>query len=232
MSKSYVVCGCKTWNRQVFDGVISKLPGEWHYIESKDELTADHLRKLSPKYVFFLHWSWIVPKEIFGVFECVNFHMTDLPYGRGGSPLQNLILRGHKDTKLTAHKMVEELDAGPVYLKKDLSLEGTAQEILERACELSAKMIGQIISEEPDPVPQSGEVVTFERRKPEQSKMPENASPEELYDFIRMLDAEGYPRAFMDRDGVRYVFSNARLEDGKIASDIMTQETPGSKSCM
>ncbi len=26
-------------------------------------------------------------------FECVCFHMTDVPYGRGGSPLQNLIIR-------------------------------------------------------------------------------------------------------------------------------------------
>lgn len=220
MSNSYVVCGCKSWNRQVFDEAISALPGEWHYVGSKDELTTDYLRGLNPRYVFFLHWSWIVPKEIFETFECVNFHMTDLPYGRGGSPLQNLILQGHKNTKLTAHKMVEELDAGPIYLKKDLSLEGTAQEILERACTLSAEMIKEIISEEPEPIPQSGEVVIFERRKPEQSRMPENASVKEQYDFIRMLDAGGYPPAFLEREGFRYEYRNARVVDGRLDADI------------
>ena len=56
--------------------------------------------------------------------------MTDLPYGRGGSPLQNLIIiRGLKTTKITAFKCVAEIDVGPVYLKKTLSLEGNAQDI-------------------------------------------------------------------------------------------------------
>jgi methionyl-tRNA formyltransferase len=52
-----------------------------------------------------------------------------LPYGRGGSPLQNLIDLGHKDTFVSALKMTEELDAGAIYLKKPLSLEGLAEEI-------------------------------------------------------------------------------------------------------
>jgi len=55
--------------------------------------------------------------------------MTYMPYGRGGSPLQNLIVRGYRHTKLTALRMVEEFDAGPVYLKEDLCLEGNAEEI-------------------------------------------------------------------------------------------------------
>jgi len=37
---------------------------------------------------------WIILKEIFENYEIILFHMTDLPYGRGGSPLQNLIVRG------------------------------------------------------------------------------------------------------------------------------------------
>ena len=42
--------------------------------------------------------------------------MTDLPYGRGGSPSKSII-RGLKTTKITAFKCVAEIDAGPVYLK-------------------------------------------------------------------------------------------------------------------
>ena len=109
---SYVVCGSKSWNRDLFDAELSKFSGEWHFLESKESLTLEFLESIGPRYVFFLHWSWIVPEKIVQEFECVNFHMTDLPYGRGGSPLQNLILRGHTETKLTAHRMVKELDAG------------------------------------------------------------------------------------------------------------------------
>lgn len=216
MDNTFVVCGCKSWNKKVFDDVISKLPGTWHYIESIDALTCTALQEIDPQYIFFLHWSWIVPNEIFEAFECINFHMTDLPYGRGGSPLQNLILRGHKDTKLTAHRMSDKLDEGPIYLKENLSLEGAAQEILDRACSLSATMIQMIIASHPEPTPQEGEVVLFERRTPQMSEIPEGLNPQERYDFIRMLDGEGYPAAFEIIDGIRYEYRNARLLNGEL----------------
>ena len=57
--------------------------------------------------------------------------MTDLPYGRGGSPLQNLIMMGKRNTKLTAFKCVKKLDSGPIYLKKKLSLDGNLEEIFQ-----------------------------------------------------------------------------------------------------
>src|SRR3989344_1123056 len=145
---SYVVCGSKSWNRDLFDAELSKFSGEWHFLESKESLTLEFLESIGPRYVFFLHWSWIVPEEIVNTFECVNFHMTDLPYGRGGSPLQNLILRGHTETKLTAHRMVKELDAGPVYLKEPMNLDGTADDILRRANRLSVRMIERIVREQ------------------------------------------------------------------------------------
>lgn len=44
--------------------------------------------------------------------------MTDLPYGRGGSPLQNLIVRNHYKTKISEIRVKKEIDSGPIYLKK------------------------------------------------------------------------------------------------------------------
>ena len=44
--------------------------------------------------------------------------MTDLPYGRGGSPLQNLILDNKQKTMISAFKMTERMDEGPIYIKK------------------------------------------------------------------------------------------------------------------
>ncbi|MDP6561735.1 MAG: hypothetical protein QF793_02300, partial [Candidatus Peribacteraceae bacterium] len=195
-------------------------PGNWHFVSSKEELTMELLKELQPRYVFFLHWSWIVPEEMLTTYECVNFHLTDLPFGRGGSPLQNLIVRGiNKETKLTAIRMVNELDAGPIYLKTDLSLEGTAQEILTRQSDQSAKMIEKIIIENPEPKEQEGEVVVFTRRTPEMSEIPEELSPEQRFDFIRMLDAEGYPPAYEIIDGVRHEYRNAKLENGVVEAD-------------
>ncbi len=218
--KSYLVLGCKPWNRRQFDEALRPLPGRWHFIGEREGLTPDAVRAMSPRYIFFLHWSWKVPDEIVSGYECVCFHMTDLPFGRGGSPLQNLIALGLKETKLTALRMTREIDAGPVYVKEPLSLEGGAEEIYLRAGRLSAKMIEHIVGLEPKPVPQKGETVTFKRRKPEQSQIKERTSIEELHDLIRMLDAAGYPRAFLNHAGFRFEFTRAALYDGRIVADV------------
>jgi len=120
----------------------------------KSELTKAALEKIGPRYVFVAHWSWKIPAEIFDNFECIIFHMTDVPFGRGGSPLQNLIVRGIRDTKLTALRCVAEMDAGAVYMKRPLSLEGTAEEILRRASVLTGEMIKAILHSPPVPTPQ------------------------------------------------------------------------------
>ena len=218
---TYIVAGNKPWNRRVFDEVISKLNGQWYFIESRERLKMEILRSKDPRYIFFLHWSWKVPDEILDEYECVCFHMTDVPYGRGGSPLQNLIVRGHQQTKLTALRMTHEFDGGPVYLKEQLCLGGNAEEIYIRATYLAAQMIQKIIDDQPQPVPQTGEAVLFERRQPKQSEISEMPSLETLYDFIRMLDAEGYPKPFLDYENFRYQFSRAVLYDGRIKADVI-----------
>ena len=219
-SVSYVVAGSKPWNRRVFDEIIRHLPGRWHFVDTESQLTPDWVGAIAPRYVFFLHWSGRVPEEILFAHECVVFHMTDVPYGRGGSPLQNLIAREHRETKLTALRMTREFDAGPVYFKEDLSLEGNAEEIYVRATSLSAKMIERIVREQPEPTPQTGEVVVFKRRKPAESEIPECGSLASLHDFVRMLDADGYPKAFLIHNGFRYEFSRAALYDGRIVADV------------
>ncbi len=221
----YVVVGCKPWNKSIFEEVISQFPGQWRYISAREELTVEKLREIAPRYVFFLHWPWMVPAEIIDGFECVCCHMTNVPYGRGGSPLQNLIARGHRKTKLTALRMSEKFDEGPVYMKRDLCLEGNAEEILIRTTYLSAKMIKEIVCEEPEPIAQSGEVVIFKRRQPSDSEIPPLPGLHPLYDHIRMLDADGYPKAFLSHEGFRYEFRRVALYDGRIeASVIITPE--------
>ena len=46
--------------------------------------------------------------------------MTDLPFGRGGSPLQNLLLRDIEKTKISLIKMNNKLDQGDIVQKRNL----------------------------------------------------------------------------------------------------------------
>lgn len=224
--KTYIVVGYKSWNKDVFNSKISKYPGSWYFISKPEELNEKNIKKIKPEYIFFLHWSWKVPENIIKNYECACFHMTDVPYGRGGSPLQNLIIRGHRKTKLTALKMTEDFDAGPVYLKEEMPLEGGAEEIYKRSSGLAADMILKMIKEKIIPRPQKGKAVIFKRRKPEESEIPRCKNLQEIFDFIRMLDVEGYPKAFIKYKGFILEFSrpafyqNGILADVKIKKDV------------
>ena len=215
---NYVIATTRPWNEVLAGRLAEKTGHFFHLITRKEDLTPEALSALAPRYVFFPHWSHIIPEEIHGAHECVIFHMTDLPYGRGGSPLQNLILRGHRETQLTALRCTAGLDAGPVYLKRPLCLEGPACEIFLRAAGLIETMIEEIIRDEPIPHPQQGEPVEFRRRRPAESNLAEAqiGSLNDFFDFIRMLDAEGYPRAFLDLHEHRIELSRVQLEQGKL----------------
>ena len=216
----FVVAGSRPWNRPIAEAALADRPGRWVFVSKRDELTVDELERLDPDAVYFLHWSWIVPDEIVDRWECVVFHMTDVPYGRGGSPLQNLIARGHTDTMLSAIRMTPELDAGPVYDKRPLSLAGTAEAVYVRATQLAVEMICDWVDGRPEPVEQEGEPVVFSRRTPDQSRVTGDESLDELHDLIRMLDADGYPRAFVHVGDLRFELSRSARYDGRVEADV------------
>ncbi|OCL83438.1 methionyl-tRNA formyltransferase [Arcobacter porcinus] len=212
----------KDWNIKNYFKLKENLYKEYnfHIIDNKEELTLDNIRKINPKYIFFPHWSWIIPEEIYLNYECILFHMTDLPYGRGGSPLQNLIINKVYNTKISAIKVSKELDEGDVYLKEDFDIsKGSANEIYINASKLIfKKLIPNILRQNPTPVRQEGDVVNFKRRTPEQSniKMLNNVSIANLYDFIRMLDAPSYPKAYLELDNLKMELFEVIIKDGKL----------------
>lgn len=196
-------------------------------IRTREALTADALAGVAPEKILFPQWSWKVPASVFEAFECVIFHMTDVPYGRGGSPLQNLIVRGHTLTKLSALRCVAEMDAGPVYAKRDLTLDGTAEAILARAALLMHAMILDIVLTDPAPQAQTGEVVEFARRTPADSDITGCAALVEVFDRIRMLDGAGYPPAFVEADAFTIALSEASLGDGYVEARARITLRPG-----
>ena len=212
----------KSWNKELVSYLQSTMPQYAFYlISQKEDFTVERIGSISPVKIFIPHWSYIIPSAIFERYECIVFHMTDLPYGRGGSPLQNLIVRGLTATKLSALRVEVGLDTGPVYLKMDLSLSGTAEEIFVRVNKLVGKMIVEIIQNNLQPVPQEGVPVVFKRRKPEQSDMSGLEKLEEIFDYIRMLDADGYPHAYIEKGEFRYEFTRASIKaDGSIVADV------------
>jgi methionyl-tRNA formyltransferase len=206
---SYVLASDRPWCAGAYKRLQTKLEVKFYNIESKSQLNNKDLDTIKPKKIFFPFWSSYIPNSIYNKYECIIFHMTDLPYGRGGSPLQNLIVKGHEDTTISAIKCVKDLDAGPIYLKKKLSLKGNASEIYYRCSEVIESMIEEIIEFSPELKIQKGKIVNFKRRKPEDGNLINAKTLDNIYNHIRMLDAEGYPPAFIINGEYKIEFKNA-----------------------
>ncbi len=218
--QTYIIAASQNWTLAITDNLAKKTEADTVLITDKAELTPARLEQINPDIIFFTHWSYIIEPGIYENYECIIFHMTDLPFGRGGSPLQNLISRGIYTTQISAIKCGKGIDAGPVYLKKPLSLHGSAEEIYIRAETVVEEMIVEIVKTGPRPVPQSGEPVWFKRRRPEQGDISALKSLNEVFDYIRMLDAETYPKAFLETDSLRLEFSRAALKKGRVEADV------------
>ena len=223
MKTKIVVATIKPWNIKNARKFKKRYKKRYEVIiiDKKEDLSYEKLRIIDPRYIFIPHWSWMIPKDVYGGFECVVFHITDLPYGRGGSPLQNLILKGFKKTVISALQVNGGIDAGPIYLKIPLDLAGSAEQIYRRASNLIyGKIIPHILKNRPCPVPQKGPVTCFRRRKPGESRVPGKAGIQKLYDHIRMLDAPGYPPAFLEKGKLRFEFSKAIMNDDYLTASV------------
>jgi methionyl-tRNA formyltransferase len=217
---NYVIACHKPWCISLANRINKVTGSQFIIITEKKQLMLQALDEVNPEYIFFPHWSYLIPEEIYSRYECVIFHMTDLPYGRGGSPLQNLIIRGHQETMLSALKCVQEIDSGPVYIKERLSILGSADEIFLRVSRLIESMIITILYEKPDPIEQEGGVTIFSRRTAAQSDWSNAATLDEVFDQIRMLDGDGYPPAFVQIGPYKLEFSRASRKTECIIADV------------
>lgn len=214
--RSFILLTEKKWHDSLFENLSRLENFNWIRISQKSDFNIEVLDAIKPEIIFIPHWSYIIPDNIFEKYTCIVFHMTDLPYGRGGSPLQNLICNGLEQTKISAIKVVKEIDAGDVYLKKTLSLHGTAQEIFLRTVPIIEQMISEIIGNAVLPECQKGGIVIFKRRKKEDGNILKLETLKQVYDYIRMLDCEGYPNAYLEIENFRLEFSRASFKDDQI----------------
>ena len=180
----------------------------FNFINDKKYLTLKKLSKIKPKYIFFPHWSYKIDSNIYTNYQCIGFHSTPLPYGRGGSPVQNMIVRGFKKTKICAIKITEKIDGGPIFLKRNMSLNGSGEQIMLRMNKIILKMIKFYLKKLPKLKKQIGIVTYFKRRDPNQRKVLFTKRVDQIYDHIRMLDIQGYPKAFTKQKKYTITFRN------------------------
>jgi len=134
-------------------------------------------------------------------------HESDLPKGKGWSPLTWQILEGKNHIPITLFEAAESVDAGPIYAQEWLKLMGT--ELLPELKDKQGKHTIQLILDFIDRFPevegkkQEGQSSFYPKRTPKDSELDPNLSIAEQFNLLRVCDNERYP-AFFKLNGRTY----------------------------
>ena len=208
--------GYRDWALKIYDYLDSD-GYDTYIIRNKDEYNESKIRKYNPDYILFYGWSNIINSQLINDFKCIMLHPSSLPKYRGGSPIQNQIINGEKDSSITLFIMDDGIDTGDIIAQKFLSLKGNLNEIFSRmtktGLELTLSVLedGYILRRQDE-----SKATYYKRRKPGMSEItPEelsNRDGEYLYNKIRMLQ-DPYPNAFIrTKDGRKLKIKLAEME--------------------
>lgn len=134
-------------------------------------------------------------------------HASDLPKGKGFSPLQWQILEGVNDVTLTLFEVEEKVDSGLFYFKDDVKFNGT-----ELYPELREKLGNKIIEmcvffienkSKLSPKEQIGEETFYPRRTIKDDQLDIKKTIEEQFNHLRIADNQNNPLYFI-RNGIKY----------------------------
>lgn len=137
-------------------------------------------------------------------------HESDLPRGRGWSPLTWQVLEGASKIPVTLFEASEQVDAGAIYLSDTISLSGMelVDELRALQAQATLKLCDKFLSGYPfllaQAGPQRGKATFYERRHPEDSRLDPDRTLREQFNLLRVVDNERYP-AYFEINGRRYL---------------------------
>jgi methionyl-tRNA formyltransferase len=210
--------GYRDWALRIYDQIAARTDHQFLIFRSRAQYDEKALMDFKPGLALFYGWSWCVSKAVTGEVSCLMLHPSPLPRYRGGSPIQNQIIRGETKSMVTVFLMDEGIDTGPVVGQMPLSLDGNIADIFERMTRIGIELTLDILKSGLHPVPQDEEgACRFPRRKPADSELTMEELQKQparyLYDKIRMLQSP-YPNAYIrTADGKKLLICEAKIDD-------------------
>ena len=196
-----------SWKNPSIDALAQRLRKKGHQVMSLHDTAALPRGDV----LFILGFFKIVPPAILARHPTnIVVHESALPKGRGMSPVTWQVLEGARQIPLTLFEAVEKVDAGKVYLRGNVPLQGNellpeirrgvALEMV-RLCERFIDRYPKILKQGAD---QKGPSTYYPWRKPEDSRLNPKKSIARQFDLLRTVDNESYP-AFFTHRGADYI---------------------------
>jgi methionyl-tRNA formyltransferase len=158
--------------------------------------------------LFLISCGEIVPARVRGLYRAsLVVHASDLPRGRGWSPLVWQILEGRNDIPVTLLEAADPVDSGAIWHQVRLHFQGheLADEIHGALFAAELALMDYVVEhlDTVKPRAQVGAASHYRRRTAEDSRLDPGRSLAEQFNLLRVADPERYP-AFFDYLGHRY----------------------------
>lgn len=158
--------------------------------------------------VFILGYTTILPLDFLKRNKLnLIVHESDLPAGKGFSPVQWQVLSGKTNIPVCLLEAAEKVDSGDIILRTEMQLNGDElwSEIRQKQAQVTIKLIEQFLEAYPrfSRTPQSGNETYFEKRSEKDDELNVQKSIAELFNQLRVADNERFP-AFFRMHGKKY----------------------------
>lgn len=151
----------------------------------------------------FLSLGRLVPPEILRRHaHNLVVHESELPAGRGWSPLTWQILEGRDEIPVTLFEAAENVDSGDIYSRETLRFDGGELVGELRAAQAAAtlRLCRAFVRDYPFSLstarPQAGPGSTYPRRRPADSRLDPDKTLREQFNLLRVADPDRYPAYF------------------------------------
>ena len=209
-SKRFHTIGILSDQASWMNEYIIELQREWLEEGHSVLWTHDNEELLAGDFCFYLSCGQIVPKRVLSKFRHnLVVHESDLPAGKGWSPLTWQILEGLRRVPVTLLEAVEEVDSGDIYAQEWLNFNGheLVDDLRRQQVEATSKLCKRFVREYPeilkDRRKQVGVESFYSRRQVTDSVINPSRSIESQFNLLRVVDNDRYP-AFFEHQGQRY----------------------------
>jgi methionyl-tRNA formyltransferase len=162
-------------------------------------------------------YGLLIPEELLADPLWLNVHPSLLPRWRGAAPVERAIMAGDRETGVTIHETVKELDAGPIAAQQAFPIgeNDDAGVVFGRAARLAADLVDDVLRGPVEFRPQPNDGVTYADKITAADRELDLTRPaRDVYDHVRALSPHIGARATID--GRRLTVWRTRVVDERL----------------
>ena len=116
----------------------------------RDPAFLSGLNQWAPQLIVVVAYGRILPRQILDLppLGCLNVHYSLLPRYRGAAPVAWAVINGAETSGVTTMQLVEKMDAGPIFLQREISLaaDDTAGSLQTKLAPIGAELLMETIA--------------------------------------------------------------------------------------